>query len=143
MVVSKSVPKPKSHKPALKKKQALKFSICCSPGVIDEDIISPGILEKYLKEHIKVNKKLNNLGKDIHIERDKSTINITANIPFSKRLVALPLTSIVRYLKYLTKKFLKRHKLRDFLRVVAKSKDSYELRFFNFENEDTDDEEES
>ncbi|KAH8869966.1 60S ribosomal protein L22 [Schistosoma japonicum] len=132
MVVSKSVPKPKSHKPALKKKQALKFSICCSPGVIDEDIISPGILEKYLKEHIKVNKKLNNLGKDIHIERDKSTINITANIPFSKR-----------YLKYLTKKFLKRHKLRDFLRVVAKSKDSYELRFFNFENEDTDDEEES
>ncbi|TNN07174.1 60S ribosomal protein L22 2 isoform 2 [Schistosoma japonicum] len=114
MVVSKSVPKPKSHKPALKKKQALKFSICCSPGVIDEDIISPGILEKYLKEHIKVNKKLNNLGKDIHIERDKSTINITANIPFSKRLVALPLTSIVRYLKYLTKKFLKRHKLRDF-----------------------------
>ncbi|TNN07175.1 60S ribosomal protein L22 2 isoform 1 [Schistosoma japonicum] len=103
MVVSKSVPKPKSHKPALKKKQALKFSICCSPGVIDEDIISPGILEKYLKEHIKVNKKLNNLGKDIHIERDKSTINITANIPFSKR-----------YLKYLTKKFLKRHKLRDF-----------------------------
>nr|CAX71840.1 heparin binding protein [Schistosoma japonicum]CAX78212.1 heparin binding protein [Schistosoma japonicum] len=92
MVVSKSVPKPKSHKPALKKKQALKFSICCSPGVIDEDIISPGILEKYLKEHIKVNKKLNNLGKDIHIERDKSTINITANIPFSKR-----------YLKYLTK----------------------------------------
>ncbi|KAK4470884.1 hypothetical protein MN116_005655 [Schistosoma mekongi] len=132
MVVSKSVPKPKSRKPALKKKQALKFSICCSPGVIDEDIISPGTLEKYLKEHIKVNKKLNNLGKDVHIERDKSTINITANIPFSKR-----------YLKYLTKKFLKRHKLRDFLRVVAKSKDSYELRFFNFENEDTDDEEEN
>ncbi|CAI2729575.1 unnamed protein product [Schistosoma spindalis] len=131
-MVTKSVPKPKSHKPASKKKQVLKFSICISPGVIDEDIVSPSLLEKYLKEHIKVDNKLNNLGKDVHVERDKSTIHVTANIPFSKR-----------YLKYLTKKFLKRHKLRDFLRVVAKSKDSYEFRFFNFENEDTDDEEEN
>ncbi|VDQ08506.1 unnamed protein product, partial [Trichobilharzia regenti] len=127
-----TVPKPKTQKTPSKKKQAVKFSICSSPGVIDEDIISPALLEKYLKEHIKVNKKLNNLGKDVHIDRDKSTINVTSNIPFSKR-----------YLKYLTKKFLKRHKLRDFLRVVAKSKDSYELRFYNFENEDSDDEEEN
>ncbi|VDP04722.1 unnamed protein product [Schistosoma mattheei] len=119
-MVAKSVPKPKLHKPASKKKQVLKFNI-----------VSPSLLEKYLKEHIKVDNKLNNLGKDVHIERDKSTIHVTANIPFSKR-----------YLKYLTKKFLKSHKLRNFLRMVAKSKDSYEFRFFNFENEDTDDEEE-
>ncbi|CAH8568251.1 unnamed protein product, partial [Heterobilharzia americana] len=85
MVVSKSVPKPKSTKSVSKKKQAVKFSICISPGVIDEDLISPTLLEKYLKEHIKVHKKLNNLGKDVHVEREKANINVTANIPFSKR----------------------------------------------------------
>jgi len=47
---------------------------------------------------------------------------VTANIPFSKR-----------YLKYLTKKFLKKSSLRDYLRVVASSKDVYELRFYNIE----------
>jgi large subunit ribosomal protein L22e len=49
-------------------------------------------------------------------------ITVTANIPFSKR-----------YLKYLTKKFLKKNSLRDYLRVVASSKDVYELRFYNIE----------
>jgi len=49
-------------------------------------------------------------------------LTVTANIPFSKR-----------YLKYLTEKFLKKSTLRDYLRVVASSKDVYELRFYNIE----------
>ena len=49
-------------------------------------------------------------------------ITVTANIPFSKR-----------YLKYLTKKFLKKNSLRDYIRVVASGKDVYELRFYNIE----------
>ena len=36
-----------------------------------------------------------------------------------------------RYLKYLTKKFLKKSKLRDWLHVIANDKQSYELRYFN------------
>ncbi|QSL65344.1 hypothetical protein MERGE_002654 [Pneumocystis wakefieldiae] len=36
-----------------------------------------------------------------------------------------------RYLKYLTKKFLKKHQLRDWLRVVSATKGTYELRFYN------------
>ena len=35
-----------------------------------------------------------------------------------------------RYLKYLTKKFLKKNNLRDYIRVVASNKSSYELRYF-------------
>ena len=35
-----------------------------------------------------------------------------------------------RYLKYLTKKFLKKNNLRDYIRVVATSKTNYELRYF-------------
>lgn len=37
---------------------------------------------------------------------------------------------LCRYLKYLTKKFLKKNTLRDYIRVVADSKTSYELRYF-------------
>lgn len=46
--------------------------------------------------------------------------------------------SILRYLKYLTKKYLKKHNVRDWLRVIASNKDRsvYELRYFNIaENE--------
>ncbi|KAJ2564625.1 60S ribosomal protein L22, partial [Coemansia sp. RSA 1836] len=50
-----------------------------------------------------------------------------------------------RYLKYLTKKFLKKHNLRDWLRVVATTKDTYKLKYFNVsnpeENEESADEE--
>ena len=35
-----------------------------------------------------------------------------------------------RYLKYLTKKFLKKNNLRDYIRVVADKRNSYELRYF-------------
>lgn len=43
-----------------------------------------------------------------------------------------------RYLKYLTKKYLKKNNLRDWLRVVANSKGGYELRYFNINNEEED-----
>lgn len=45
---------------------------------------------------------------------------------------------VFRYLKYLTKKYLKKHNVRDWLRVIASNKDRsvYELRYFNIaENE--------
>lgn len=45
---------------------------------------------------------------------------------------------LLRYLKYLTKKYLKKHNVRDWLRVIASNKDRnvYELRYFNIaENE--------
>uniref|UniRef100_A0A0M3HJ58 Large ribosomal subunit protein eL22 n=1 Tax=Ascaris lumbricoides TaxID=6252 RepID=A0A0M3HJ58_ASCLU len=54
-------------------------------------------------------------------------IVLYVQVPFSKR-----------YLKYLTKKYLKRNSLRDWLRVVASSKDTYELRYFQISQDDED-----
>ncbi|VDN97838.1 unnamed protein product [Rodentolepis nana] len=133
-VVKKPVPKGPT------KKQPLRFSIECSAEVIEKDIIDFGFFiratfpnhvlrEKYLRDRIKVNGKVKNLGKDVHVERDKTTIHVTSSIPFSKR-----------YLKYLTKKFLKNHNLRDYLHVISTSKTAYQLKFFNFDTEETDDE---
>lgn len=48
-----------------------------------------------------------------------------------------------RYLKYLTKKYLKKHNVRDWLRVIASNKDRnvYELRYFNIAENDAEDDE--
>merc|ERR1711924_321336 len=48
--------------------------------------------EQFLLEKIKVNGKTGNLGDKVQINREKSKIYVTAEMPFSKR-----------YLKYLTK----------------------------------------
>merc|ERR1711988_875897 len=81
--------------------------------------------EQFLLEKIKVDGKTGNLGDKVTITREKSKIYVTAEMPFSKR-----------YLKYLTKKFLKKQGLRDFLHVVASSKNMYDLRYFNIPDAD-------
>jgi hypothetical protein len=66
------------------------------------------------------------------VSHDKSKVTVTSEAHMSKR-----------YVKYLTKKFLKKHNVRDWLRVIASNKDRsvYELRYFNIaENEGEDDE---
>ncbi|KAF3537018.1 hypothetical protein F2Q69_00024904 [Brassica cretica] len=83
--------------------------------------------EKFLQEGIKVGDKAGALGDSVSITRDKSKITVTSDGQFSNR-----------YLKYLTKKYLKKHNVRDWLRVIAANKDRnlYELRYFNIaENE--------
>eukprot|EP00746_Dinoflagellata_sp_MGD_P162092 gnl/MRDRNA2_/MRDRNA2_89503_c0_seq1.p2 gnl/MRDRNA2_/MRDRNA2_89503_c0~~gnl/MRDRNA2_/MRDRNA2_89503_c0_seq1.p2 ORF type:complete len:124 (-),score=43.51 gnl/MRDRNA2_/MRDRNA2_89503_c0_seq1:3-374(-) len=109
------------------KKATLKFTVDCQQPV-DDNILTVADLEKFFKERIKVGGKTGNLGDAVTVAREKSKINVTAEAPFSKR-----------YLKYLTKKYLKKQQLRDFLHVIAPNKTSYELRYFNI-NEDNDDE---
>mmetsp|Transcript_120430 Transcript_120430/g.384477 ORF Transcript_120430/g.384477 Transcript_120430/m.384477 type:complete len:124 (-) Transcript_120430:92-463(-) len=109
------------------KKNQLKFTIDCQQPA-DDNIIEPKDLEKFLNSRIKVEGKTGNLGERVVVSREKSKIHISAEAPFSKR-----------YLKYLSKKYLKMQQLRDFLRVVAPNKTSYELRYFNI-NEDNEEE---
>ncbi|XP_031496502.1 60S ribosomal protein L22-2-like [Nymphaea colorata] len=108
------------------KKKTSTFTIDCSKPVEDKimDITS---FEKFLQDRIKIGGKTGVLGDTITITREKNKINVTAETAFSKR-----------YLKYLTKKYLKKHNVRDWLRVIASNKDRsvYELRYFNIaENE--------
>merc|ERR1719238_1767749 len=110
------------------KAQRVKFVLDCSAPV-DDNILDPAGLEKFFQDRIKVNGKTGNLGEAVAISREKSKIVVNAELPFSKR-----------YLKYLTKKYLKKQQLRDFLRVIATSKGGYELRYFNISAEENDDE---
>ncbi len=111
------------------KKAVLKFSIDCTHPV-EDGIMNCSDFEVYFKERIKVGGKTKNFGRDVSLARDKNKIVLTSSIPFSKR-----------YLKYLTKKYLKKNNLRDWLRVVASSKDAYELRYFQINNDEDEEEE--
>ena len=97
---------------------------------VEDGIIDVGTFEKYLQERIKVEGKTGNFGNNVSLELQKNKINLTSEIPFSKR-----------YLKYLTKKYLKKHNLRDWLRVVASSKEAFELRYFQINQDDEEEEE--
>ncbi|CAD6216710.1 unnamed protein product [Miscanthus lutarioriparius] len=110
-----------------KKKGSVAFTIDCTKPVEDK-IMEIASLEKFLQERIKVaGGKAGSLGDSVTISREKTKVTVTSDGPFSKR-----------YLKYLTKKYLKKHNVRDWLRVIAANKDRsvYELRYFNIaENE--------
>eukprot|EP00339_Tiarina_fusa_P029178 CAMPEP_0117032890 /NCGR_PEP_ID=MMETSP0472-20121206/23545_1 /TAXON_ID=693140 ORGANISM="Tiarina fusus, Strain LIS" /NCGR_SAMPLE_ID=MMETSP0472 /ASSEMBLY_ACC=CAM_ASM_000603 /LENGTH=122 /DNA_ID=CAMNT_0004741661 /DNA_START=26 /DNA_END=394 /DNA_ORIENTATION=- len=115
-------PASKANKKAQKKNVA-KFTIDCWQPMEDK-VLDPVAFEKFLHDRIKVNGKAGNLGTKVTIAREKSKLNVTAELPFSKR-----------YLKYLTKKFLKKQQLRDFLHVVATSPTTYELKYFQITND--------
>jgi len=83
-----------------------------------------------LNDRIKVGGKTGNLGSAVSVSRDKSKVVVNAEIAFSKR-----------YLKYLSKKYLKKQQLRDWLHVVANTKNSYELRYYNIHDTEQDEEE--
>uniref|UniRef100_A0A6M2DG13 Large ribosomal subunit protein eL22 n=1 Tax=Xenopsylla cheopis TaxID=163159 RepID=A0A6M2DG13_XENCH len=112
-----------------KKKVSLKFTVDCTTPV-EDNIMDVQNFKKYLQDRIKVNGKTNNFGNNVSLECQKMKVSVISDIPFSKRC-----------LKYLTKKYLKKNNLRDWIRVVDGGKDSYELRYFQISSQDDDDDE--
>ncbi|KAJ9614325.1 60S ribosomal protein L22 [Cladophialophora chaetospira] len=120
----------KGGKPVKGAKVTSKYTINCSQPVSDK-IFDLSAFEKFLHDRIKVEGRTGNLGDNVDIKQvGDGKIEVVTHIPFSGR-----------YLKYLTKKFLKKQQLRDWLRVVSTSKGVYELRFFNVVNDDADEDE--
>ncbi|KAI9835045.1 MAG: 60S ribosomal protein L22 [Sarea resinae] len=108
-----------------------KFIINASQPANDK-IFDVSAFEKFLHDRIKVDGLVGNLGDTIQISQiGDGKIEVVAHTQFSGR-----------YLKYLTKKFLKKQQLRDWLRVVSTSKGVYELRFFNVVNDEAEEDEE-
>ncbi|CAJ0931206.1 unnamed protein product, partial [Mesorhabditis belari] len=115
----------KTSKAGRKKKQTLKFNIECK-NPVEDGILKVDDFENFLKEKIKVDGKTGQLeSHGVKIDTVKSRIVVNSEGPFSKR-----------YLKYLAKKYLKKNSLRDWLRIVASSKDTYELRYFHINQDE-------
>ncbi|CAG8554790.1 10959_t:CDS:2, partial [Dentiscutata heterogama] len=98
-----------------------------------DKIFDSAAFEKFLHDRVKINGRTGQLGELVTISRSEDhKITITTNSHvFSKR-----------YMKYLTKKFMKQHRIRDWLRVVATDSNTYQIRYFNISNDVEDEEEE-
>ncbi|XP_016337540.1 60S ribosomal protein L22-like 1 [Sinocyclocheilus anshuiensis] len=128
--LTKVAPKRQTVVKKNKKGVSWKFTPDCTHPV-EDGILDSANFETFLKEKVKVNSKTGNLGNVVQIVRQKNKISFTSEKQFSKR-----------YLKYLTKKYLKKNNLRDWLRVVASDKESYELRYFQISQDDESDSDE-
>lgn len=94
---------------------------CTQP--VEDKVLDVPQFEKFLHDKIKIAKKTGQLASNnVVITRDRSKITVAspAELGFSKR-----------QLKYLSKRFLKKQQLKDYLRIVAASKNSYEMRYYN------------
>uniref|UniRef100_A0A3Q3B3U8 Large ribosomal subunit protein eL22 n=1 Tax=Kryptolebias marmoratus TaxID=37003 RepID=A0A3Q3B3U8_KRYMA len=98
-----------------KKAAAWRFTLDLTHPV-EDGILDSANFETFLKERIKVNGKTGNLGNIVQVGPAAAFIS--------------------EYLKYLTKKYLKKNNLRDWLRVVASDKETYELRYFQISQDD-------
>lgn len=94
---------------------------CAIPA--EQNIFNPEDLEKFLHDRIKVNGKAGALGDAVKVTRDKSQLHISARPPFQKR-----------YVKFLVKKFLKKQQLRDWLKLIAVNKSTYQIKFYNIDD---------
>ena len=107
------------QKKSTKKAATAKFFLDLSDPLRDQIIVLDDF-EKFLHDNIKVDGKKGNLGSKVTISKDKTRITVQAELPFSKG-----------YLKYLSKKYLKKEELRNFLRVVATTKSGYVFKYFS------------
>lgn len=119
-----------------KKPKIMLFHINCDQPAQD-DIFDVNDFEEFLKARFKVDGRVNNLSRAVTIASAGNKITVTTrDLHFSKR-----------YLKYLSKKYLQKKGLRDWLRVVspvASGGDTYDLRYYKFADlEDSEDDEES
>merc|ERR1719373_615253 len=103
------------------------FKIDCSvpatDGIFDEAIL--GAFEQYFQTQIKLHGRKGKLADKVKVNMDKNVLTVSTTMQYKKR-----------YFKYLTKKFLKKKELRDWLRILATGKAGYQLRYFNIRGDD-------
>lgn len=97
---------------------------------VKDDIVVTKEFVDFLKSNIKVNNKKGELGDVITVTSKGNLVTVNSNIPFSKR-----------YLKYLTKKYLKKAEILDYLKVNATDKSTYKVKYVKIDRNEEDEEE--
>ncbi|CAI4420042.1 AEL_collapsed_G0015530.mRNA.1.CDS.1 [Saccharomyces cerevisiae] len=85
----------------------------------ENGVFDPASYSKYLIDHIKVDGAVGNLGNAIEVSEDGSIVTVVSSAKISGK-----------YLKYLTKKYLKKNQLRDWIRFVSIRQNQYKLVFY-------------
>jgi large subunit ribosomal protein L22e len=137
-------------KPLTKGKKVIKIdcSVPAADGIFDEEMLNnfeqhfaqntklhgrKGKLGDKVKidmtENVKLHGKKGKLADKVKVNFDNDTLTISTTMKYKKK-----------YFKYLTKKFLKKKSLRDWLRVLSTGKGAYQLRYFNIQDNEAEEE---
>jgi large subunit ribosomal protein L22e len=84
-----------------------------------------------LIENIKVEGIPGNLGNSISITEEGNKVVVVSNTKFSGK-----------YLKYLTKRYLKKNQIRDWIRFVSVKQNQYQLQFYSVADDEEEEDEE-
>ncbi|GEQ72123.1 hypothetical protein JCM33374_g5809 [Metschnikowia sp. JCM 33374] len=110
--------------------QAAKKFVVDTSAPVENAVFDQEAYVKYLVEHIKVDGIIGNLGESISVTEEGNSVVVVSTAKFSGK-----------YLKYLTKRYLKKNQLRDWIRFVAVKRNQYQLQFYSIAEDDEEDEE--
>ncbi|KAG5464170.1 hypothetical protein LSCM1_00350 [Leishmania martiniquensis] len=103
------------------------FKIDCSipaaDGIFSEDVL--GNFEQFFQDNTKLNGRKGKLSDKVRMSMNDNVLTITTTMAYRKK-----------YFKYLTKKFLKKKDLRDWIRILSTGKGAYQLKYFNIQDQD-------
>lgn len=114
-----------------KKSSAAKKFVVDTSAPVENGVFDQEGYVKYLVEHIKVDSIVGNLGEDISVSSEGTKVIVVSNTKFSGK-----------YLKYLTKRYLKKNQIRDWIRFVSVKQNQYQLQFYSVAGEDEEEEDE-
>ena len=109
--------------PKGKKVFKIDLSTPMNDGIFDEDMVTA--FEQHFATNTKLNGVKGKLGDKVKISLDGQVLTIATTMKYRKK-----------YFKYLTKKFLKKKSLRDWLRILATNKGEYTLKYFNIQQDE-------
>lgn len=103
------------------------FKIDCSipaqDGIFSEDVVNN--FQQYFQDNVKLNGIKGKLNNKVRVYMKENVLTISSAMAYRKK-----------YFKYITKKFLKKKDLRDWVRILSTGKDSYQLKYFNIQDEE-------
>ncbi|ESL11839.1 60S ribosomal protein L22 [Trypanosoma rangeli SC58] len=80
---------------------------------------------QYFQDNVKLNGRKGKLTEKVRVRLHNKVLTILTTMAYRKK-----------YFKYLTKKFLKKKDLRDWIRILARGKDTYQLKYFNIQDQE-------
>lgn len=112
-------------KPLTKGKKIVKIdcTVPAADGIFDTEMLAA--FEQYFNDNVKLHGRKGKLLDKVKIAMDENVMTVSTTMKYQKR-----------YFKYLTKKFLKKKNLRDWLRILATGKQQYQLRYFNINDQE-------
>ena len=112
-------------KPLSKGKRVIKIdcTIPAKDGIFDVEMATA--FEQFFQQNTKLHGRKGKLGDKVKINMHDNILTVATTMQYQKR-----------YFKYLTKKFLKKKNLREWLRILAVNKSNYQLRYFNIHDQE-------